>query len=270
MSEIDSETIDKLRSLAHHVSTRLDSKCEPFIVIPDDCKVENLSQYVRPEYIKANPFFKDVQSFIAYVLQFSKLSTVAFANPTAEMVEVTAIIDYHEGVTPDWCRHKATFKTQNTPEYQAWMAANRKPMNQVDFATWLEDNAQLLVEPTGADLLELVRTLHGHKNARFGGEVRLATGNYSVSWEEETVIKAQTKTEGGTIELPRIITAGIAPFWGAAPYAIQARLKTKVEDRKLSIWFETIAAHVIIRDSINLLCQQIKQELKCPLYVGAP
>jgi uncharacterized protein YfdQ (DUF2303 family) len=270
VSDLTPETIDKIRSLTHVEHRRIHEECSPFIVIPNDCKIETLGDYSKPAVIKANPFFKEVGSFIEYVLAFADEDTLIFANPTPEMVEVTAIIDYHRVDYPAWCKHRATFKTQTTPEYQTWMAANRKQMNQVDFATWLEDNATLLVEPTGAELLELVRALHGHKNARFGGEVRLATGNYSVSWEEETVVKATPRTEGGVIEFPRIITAGIAPFYGAKPYAIQARLKTKVEDRKLSLWFETVAPHVIIRDSITLLCQQIRSELKRPLLIGAP
>ncbi len=264
------DTIDKIRSLAHHVSTRLDAECDPFIVVPNDCKVENLGAYVQPSVIKATPLFREMDSFIAYVAKWSNPDTTIFANPAPDSLEVTAIIDYHTAEGANWCKHRAIFRTQMTPEYQTWMAANRKIMNQVDFATWLEDNAQLIRTPSGAELLELVRALHGHKNARFGGEVRLKTGNYSVSWEEETVVKANIKTEGGDLELQHSIMAGIAPFYGVKPYPIQARLKTKVEDRKLSLWFETVSPHLIMRDSINLLCAQIREELKCPLLMGAP
>lgn len=270
MSDLTAEAINTILEIADHNPKYVEADGTPFICLPAGTKIESLDAFVKPKHIRANPSFNDVSSFTAYVLKFADDDTIVFANPSADGVEVAAIIDYHHGVTPEWCKHKATFKTQLTPEYQTWMAANRKQMNQVDFATWLEDNANLMVEPSGTDLLELVRTLHGHKNARFSGEVRLATGNYSVSWEEETVVKATTKTEGGSIELPRIITAGIAPFLGASPYAIQARLKTKVEERKLALWFETIAPHVIIRDSINLVCAQIKAALNRPLLIGAP
>jgi hypothetical protein len=41
------------------------------------------------------------------------------------------------------------------------MAANRIKMSQSDFATFLEENQKLIVNPTGAELLELISTLEG-------------------------------------------------------------------------------------------------------------
>jgi uncharacterized protein YfdQ (DUF2303 family) len=271
VSDLTADAIDKIVSLSN--AYRLEQAVpdgDPFAVMPASVKIESLDKYFKPRVVRAAPQFKDVDSFIAYVLSFSTRQTVVFSNPSVEAVNFTAIIDYHEGDTPGWCSHRAVFVSELTPEFKTWRAANRKQMGQVEFATWLEDNAELFYEPSGADLLELVKNLHGHKNARFGGEVRLATGNYSVSWEEDTVVAGRGTVQGGSLAFPKMVTAGIAPFYGCPPYKVVARLKTKVEDRKLSLWYETVAEHLIMRDSINLICQKVRSELKIPVLIGTP
>lgn len=271
MNDLTPATIDKLRQTnACRGIEQVDATGLPFAVIPKDCEIKPLDEFIKPRFIDAGPCFKEINSFIAYVLRFATEHTTIFANPSPECVNFTAIIDYHHGNTPEWCKHVATFVSELTPEFQTWRAANRKQMDQVQFATWLEDNAALLVEPKGAELLELVRSLEGHKNARFSGAVRLATGNVSVAWEEETVVRGSQAISNGSIELPLIITAGIAPFYGTLAYAVQARLKTKVQDRKLFLWYETISEHLIMRDSIALVVQKVVAELKRPVLIGTP
>ena len=49
-----------------------------------------------------------------------------------------------------------------------------------------------------------------------------------------------------------------------------ARLKSRCEDRKLSLFFETIAQHTIVRESILLLVKQISDGTKIIPMLGNP
>lgn len=271
---ISPETIDKIVELAIRPQSSLaDEFGDPYVVLPQSMQVYNLSHLCPPQRIKQAPKFLECGSFVDYVNRFRNENTLIFANVTDTSATFHAVLDYHAAapkLAPAFCHHTATFQTIETPEWKTWLGANRKSMEQVEFATWLEDNARLLVEPTGADLLELVKSLHGHKNARFSGAARLDTGAYSVSYEEEIVVRGTSKVDQGDIELPATIKAGIAPFQGSQPYEVNARLKTRVVERKLTLWFETISLHSIVRDSIMLLTKQVAEKTGIIPFLGNP
>lgn len=270
---ITREAVDRLVELGVSPEPETVSDGDPFVVVPSGMKVESLAHLCPPKRIKQTPRFNEVGSFIDYVNRFKTEETLVFANVTENSAEFSAVLDYHAAapaLKPAFCHHTAGFKTMETPEWRAWLKANREPMDQVKFATWLEDNLSLLVEPSGADLLELVRSLHGHKNARFNTALRLDNGAYSVGYEEEIAVKGTSTQRSGEMELPATITAGIAPFQGAEKYKVTARLKSRVSDRQLFLWFETIALHVIVRDSVLLLTKQIAEKTKIIPLIGTP
>ena len=235
----------------------------PFAIVPADMKPLDLEGYFPPRRIKQRVLLSEVGSFVDYVERFKTPDTMVFANIGEDGATFTAVLDYHgraPGLAPAYGCHVATFILKQTPEWVVWKAANRKVMGQVDFATWLEDNATLFVNPTGADLLELVRSLHGHKNARFSTALRLDNGAYSVGYDEDVEIKGTSTARSGSMELPPVIEAGFAPFLGAHSYLVRARLKSRVNDRALSLWFETIEMHQIVRDSILLVVAEIEEK----------
>lgn len=234
---------------------------DPFFITPSG-EAKGLTGFFPPRRIKQSPNFIDAGSFVEYVNRFKTDDSLIFANVTETSATMTAVLDYHkpENARPDYCQHRATFTTLPTPEWAAWLKANRQPMDQVTFATWLEDNLNLFVQPkdstgkpdktvpSGAELLELVQTLHGHQNARFNTQVRLQTGAYSVNYEEDVDVKGSVS--GGSIELPKLIMGGFAIFQGGDAFQIPARLKVRVTERKMMLHFETIGVPQLIRDNL--------------------
>lgn len=247
------------------------SQSTPFVVIPQSQKVESLESLFPPQRINRTVNLLEAGSFIEYVNRFKTANTLIFANVSETGAAFTAMLDYHSPapeLKPAYCKHIAKFEAVETPEWKVWKSANRQPMNQVQFATFLEDNQSLFVEPTGADLLELVRTLHGHRNARFNTALRLDNGSYSVSYDEDVVVKGTNTAKSGEMELPPMIQAGLAVFQGADPYKVSARLKSRCEDRRLVLFFETVSMHAIVRESIMLLVKQITEGTKIVPMLG--
>lgn len=271
------ETLDRLlelgANLAHVKNLPAEDGHVPFGIIPSGCKAEDLSKFFPLQRIVQSVKLLEAGSFIDYVNRYKTGDTLIFSAISETGVEFTALMDYHTAapaLCPGYCSHRATFVAIETPEWKVWKAANRLAMTQVGFATFLEDNLSLFVQPTGAELLEMVRSLHGHRNARFNTALRLDNGSYSVSYDEDVVVKGSSITSNGELELPPTITAMLAVFQGSDPYAVQARLKSRCEDRKLVLFYETISLAKIIRESILLLVEQVAEKTGIVPLLGSP
>lgn len=240
-----------------------DTDADPFVVIPTGQKVENLKGFYPPKRIERSVELLEAGSFCDYVNRFKMPETLIFAQVSEEGVEFTALLDYHHQapqLSPGRCLHRATFTALQTPEWKVWLASDRKAMAQVAFAEFLEENSNLFVSPSGADLLELVRSLHGHKNARFNQSVRLDNGAQCVSFDEDIEVNASIKNQTDKLSLPPTITAGIAIFQGMDKYSVTARLKTRIPDRKLFLVYETIQLQALVRANILDLVKQVAEK----------
>lgn len=229
---------------------------DAFFINPQGSPV-SLANYYPPRRIACEPMFQDVDSFIDYVKRFKTDATLIFAHLTETTATLTAVLDYHAPGKPDYCKHIATFTTLETPDWKAWTEHDREAMGQVDFASFLEEYAHLFKVPDGASLLELVKTLHGHNNARFSQAIRLDNGAYKASYEEDVVVRGVNSVAGGDIELPATVKAGVQVYEGGPVYEVNARLKSRINERRLVLFYETINKPLIIRDNIMLLTKKV-------------
>lgn len=267
------EAVEKLMQVgrdAAGLNIDLNTFGEPFAVKADGTIVK-MAEFYPPRRIKARPSFVEVGSFVAYVNRFKSSATLIFASLSETGATFTAILDYHERVKgenlADYCAHTATFSLVKTPDWAAWTKQNRAPVGQVDFATWLEDQQHLFVEPSGAELLELVRNLFGKKDAAFNSSIRLDNGAYSVGYQED--IEIQAKTGSGSMKLPAELIAEMSVFEGLEKKEIRARLKTRVQDRKLWLFFETIQMEQIVRDCIMAAVSEIATKTEIVPMLGS-
>jgi len=246
-------------------------KSVPFVIVPQNTEAKALDHLFPPQYIRQRVTLLDAGSFIEYVNKFKTTATLIFANVGKDSATFTAVIDYHahcngensagEGVA-DRCAHVATFTTMVTPQWATWLEANKERMTQLEFAEWLEENAELFREPTGAALLEIVTTLEGKQEVRFTSGMRLQSGANELTYEEDVSAAGGSGTRAGKLKIPQVVTAGIAPFHGASPYKVQARLKYRIESRKVTFWLETINLAGITRDALLLIAKEIGSPVK--------
>lgn len=265
---IPKETIDRIVELGTAAPQPIGDG-EKFVVLPSTMKVENVTKYFPPAFIERRVCLIDGASFSDYVNLFKKEATLIFATVGDEGAVLTAFLDYHK--PPDLaarCSHTAVFQTFPTTEWKTWMAANRKGMTQVEFATWLEDNGALFSEPNGAELMELVLSLEGKQDVHFTSAHRLDSGKNRFDYDEDVTLKGAPTSKTGSVDLPRELIAGIAPFHGAPKYAVRARLKYRIQSRALSLWFETIAPHLIIRESVLAVVKDVAEKTKIIPLLG--
>lgn len=263
----------------------LPDTAEKVVVIPQGMDVKSLKPFCPPERIEQRVTLLEAGSFIDYVNRFKDTDTLIFSNVSETGVTFTAVLDYHQqkDFKPRYGRHVATFTAVETPDWKVWKGADRKPMKQIDFAEFLENNLQLFVsketkdgktsyKSNGATLLELVRTLHGHNNARFSTCIRLDNGAHSIAYEEDVRVVGNaggTVAKPGQMELPPMVSVALSVFQGADPYYIQARLKSRIAERQLFIYFETVQMPAIVRESILLLVKQVAEKTKIVPLLGS-
>jgi uncharacterized protein YfdQ (DUF2303 family) len=256
---------------------------ETVVIIPANYKVEALEKIIAPylpmpRRIKANVTLTNAESFIRYVAAYKSPWTRIFAAiPNGNAVATfQAILDYHSSANddleeiPQWCEHRATYQPAFTPEWKRWFEWDRKKMDQLEFATFLEENQLLVVEPIGAALLELVTTLEGKNDIRCSSLMRLANGRQKLTYEEDVTLKGTTTTQQGQVDFPTQLVAGIAPFDGGPTYSIRCRLKYRIPNRRLEFWFETVDTHLVLKDAANGIVAAIQEKLEIVPLLGFP
>ncbi len=221
------------------------------LVIPDAAKAEQWLD--RPLRKKGIYNMATADSFARYFNEHKDDDSRIFATIGDDGATFFGKLNFH-GKLPAFGDHECRFTLKKTREWQEFITSNCVDMTQDEFASFLEEHADLFVDPSGADLLELVSSLEGTANVYFRSALKLQNRTVKLSWQEETGVK------GGDVTIPSMLTLGIAPFEGTAPYRVQARLKYKIEERKLSMWYEGVNLHLIVRQVCADVLQNITKQ----------
>ncbi len=175
------------------------------------------------------------------LLAYDRNSVIAANMPAGQ---VAFIADYAAAAgEPGWGQHCATLQLKASPEWQAWTAANKKSMSQEEFAVHLQDNAPDVIEPTGAALFEMVRTLEATSAGTCTTAINLGNGERQFVWTEEVREKV-----GGTTDmrLPREIALKLRPWLGFDPWRVEAFLRYRLSAGRLTLSYELKRPHVVV------------------------
>jgi len=241
-----------------------DAKAGFFTVVPKDYEVKSLGEFLpRPLRIAQNVLLHDADSLIAYVKEYAKPGTHIFFDAPQE--QFVAVLDYHEKPeTPNWCEHTAVFHPRRSVEFTTWMNQNRKPLTQVEFARFLEENLPDIVEPNSAELLQVALTFEAKKSVEFSSGMRLANGQLQFAYDELVRGTAQK----GTIEIPEQFTLGIAIHVNGPAYRIPVRLRWRLQEGKVSFWYEMVRPHRFIEDALKEIRERVAKETGIQILAG--
>lgn len=235
----------------------------PVAILPPGYKTEVINLdiiekwFPKPARKKGFFPFADVSSFIAYFMEHKDLHSRIFASVSDTGGSFKGILNFH-GKDSSFNDHICETKLVPTHEWELWMANNKEHMTQGEFALFLEENCNLFIEPKGADLLDVVNNLEGHANINVNSAQKLQTGAIKLMFDEDIELKGNVTNKSGDMTLPATFTVAIAPFHGVSPYAIKARLRYRVANRKITFFYETIDSHLIVRE----VCKQILDVIK--------
>lgn len=181
----------------------------------------------RPRRSTGTVHVHDADSFIeAIVHRVSDDPTalqdvVAYADGST--MALVAVLNDDTATTPAWRDYRVSLSLTPTEEWTAWCHGQDLGPQQ-RFAERIEDGLREIVDPSGAEMLELAQTLHVNVGVKCKSGHRLANGETQFTYEEDVQASAG-KT--GTLTIPNEFTLGIAPFIGTEPYEVKARLRFK-------------------------------------------
>ncbi|WP_269057538.1 DUF2303 family protein [Yersinia pseudotuberculosis] len=81
---------------------------------------------------------------------------------------------------PTWNDHRAHYRCELSKAWKIWQKYDGQTLSQEQFAELLEDRAADVVNPTGAELLEIATKFQVIRKAVFGSAMRLATGDWRI------------------------------------------------------------------------------------------
>lgn len=223
MSENVNQTV---RDLAAALATarRVTPEAVPHVIVPQGYEVSSLERLLpAPVRIRAKPTFNHPDSFINYVNEFRGDETRIFACEKKGIL--TAAIDHPGRCAPTWSEHHATLALEPTPEWLAWVGIHRKEVRQVAFAEFIEEHTSEILEPSGAEMLEVALTLQNNRTAAVKSAIRLESGTVQFRWEEEDAVRAG---KDGGVEIPTRFRIAVAPFKGLAPFKLDVLLRYRV------------------------------------------
>lgn len=230
----------------------------------------------KPRRKQARVMLDDKESFIDYLHRHGSLtdSTVwCKANYKEGKVSFIAILNDHgeEEKQPAWRDHQAKFRPEFSEEYSRWISQNKQPMSQTDFAKFLEDNLKDIVSqdditlPTGAQMLNMALSFEANQENRFKSAIRLQNGGIQM-----TFVQDDDQQTIANMQMFERFAIGIPVFWNGDAYRIDARLRYRQRDGKLTFYYELIRSDKTLEAAAKTLIQELRDKTGNPFFFGDP
>lgn len=206
----------------------------PYALVHKDVRVASLEHLMpSPRLLKREIDLETVDSFNGYLSEWSNETSQIFACRSS--LTMQAILDDHEsGDIPSWCHHQAQYSCVFSPSWQAWTDNDRRRKNQLEFLEFLEDNLGDISEPAGSDLLAMVTAFREVRLATFGSTVSTHSGEFEF---EMNNTRDNSKKH---VKLPELLLLGVEVFKGGTAYSVKARLRYRITEGQLMLWYELV------------------------------
>lgn len=249
----------------------------PVLVVPNGTgyKVESLL-HLLPPWAAPTPTRKvgtvsvhDLDSFCRYFLTHKEEGAAIFVSVSETGATFVGVMNAHDKSAKHQ-DHRVSYTCAPSVEWKRWMANNNKALTQTAFVEHLEDCEELITAPASADLIKLLSSLSGKSDASFKGAVNLFNGAIKVNFEEEVTLRggAESGTSQGEMEIPNRIQATLPPFTNGPLWKADCRLRVRVQNRALTLQYETIDTHLIIRDAVNEMIRKVAELTKVEPFLG--
>lgn len=269
MGETDEQLQTEANSIAalaacHQAERRLGAGV-PAFVLPGGYSVALLEHTLaHPVRKKGQTSVHDVASFIAVVNDQKSEATRIFG--TIDPPTFTAVFNHH-AIEAGWGDHRAQYNAPLSHEWKSWNRADRQTMSQVFMAAFIENNIEDIVEPAGAELLEICSTMDATKKVSFSSSLRLSDGYNQLSYEEDV----QGSAQKGKFKVPEQFVIGIPVFQGGEKWRVDLRLRFRIADGgNLSMWMEMLRPHKVIEQAVKELHGKVAAETGLSILNGTP
>lgn len=235
----------------------------------------------KPSHVAQAVTLETEDSLAQYVRDFKVDGTRLFAEIGANTI--VAIIDYHEGRTSavndlggehsvsaddegraDFTDHRATLKLPFSEQWGIWTGADGTLMDQLAFARFIHENQQDVEDPSGADLLEVVRDLRGSRTKRFTGDLNLNASGTSFEYEDRAGVSAKD-----SVTIPDAFVLRIPVYFGGQPVEVFAQLRHDVDDGgALKLGFKLLRRETVRQEAFQAVVEAVSTNAGVPAVYG--
>lgn len=172
---------------------------------------------------------------------------------------------------PGWRDFGASYLCPQSVEWVRWMknsqhaadGERKAVMTQQDFMQFMEDNLPDIIKPTSSHLLQAVHSFEAKKDVAFKSAMRLQDGSVTFAYTESINEVAQE----GKLSLPEQFTILIPVFEGGTKYELDARLRYRVGNGGLKLWYELVRPHKVLEHAFNTVLDEVlKGVVDVPVY----
>jgi uncharacterized protein YfdQ (DUF2303 family) len=246
-----------------------------FIALPDGWRLQDTEEIDEaPRRKKAAVKMDDDAGYIDYLKRHGSVDTTTIwcnADYEKGLIDYTGVLNDHAGaeVGQEWRDHIASFTPEKSVEWKRWIGKNTGPMDQVEFATFIEDNLADIATaegfPTGTDMLHMSTNLEITQDSSIKSAIRTQSGGVRISYVEDA--NAETAK---FMDVFSQFAIGIPVFRGGEAYQVNARLKYRLNGGKLKFWYELIRADKVMEASARTLTEKILAQTGFPIFHGNP
>ncbi len=202
---------------------------------------------------------------------------------------------------PRFGSHRGIYHFPLSDEWTVWTARHGKNMDQLEFATFLEDHIGDVVHPptveqieariaesralsqgstmtamefarlmggafaTPARLIELSRGLEIRQNQTAKQIVNTATGEVEVAYQSQNVDE-----QGQPLKIPNLFLIAVPVFKNGTVYEVVVRLRTRLERGSLAWTFEMYRLDAVFRHAFEGAAHEARDATGLPLFFGTP
>lgn len=224
-------------------------------------------------------------SFIDLANRHKTAHSAVFADTDWRNPSFQAVIDYHEkeSVGPaDNLKHRIAYSFPASEEWKAWVAQNGEPMEQGEFAAFLEDRIADLTAPTDgertwlerdfgttvatpAQLIQLSRGLQVNVDSVVKNVVNLASGEAQVAFDE-----THTDGDGKPLKVPGLFMLAIAPFFMGEKISLPVRLRYRKKGQGLVWFYQMYRPDQFVTERVRDDLITVADQTALPTFEGSP
>lgn len=246
----------------------------PFVVVPEGYKVEHVTERDEsPARATGIVKLRDANSFVTYFNRQKRTESLIYAS--LDPAKILGVIDdhlaYDDALSGDhwakganWRGYRVEFAVPASREWKTWTGKDRHPLSQLELAELIEDNLPDIISPDGSTMLSVALNFEASKEGNFVSAARLQDGSTNFVWKEDI------NATGNKIAMPSQITLSIPVFENGAPYSIDARIKYRVKDGALKIWYELVRPHKVLEVAFRAIWSQIEEQTATKILLGSP
>ncbi len=199
-----------------------------------------------------------------------------------------AVVDYHRQLgeadehEPRNLRHRIEYEFPLSDDWQAWIGANGKMMEQGDFAAFIEDHIAEISSPTDSEknlyatqfqtqiadpyeIVTLSRGLSVSVDAKVAKAVTLQSGEGEIAFSE-----VHRDGGGQKLSVPGLFILSVPVFFRGANVRFVVRLRYRVLDGAVKWAFQIWRPDEFVTAAVEKDRDAVAVETGLPTYAGAP